>query len=136
MSTTSLTKISTNAEGVKLSKASLKHRIRHFLLGVIALAAGLVGLFIIFRNELSLRPGIAEIPPFFPLYFPGSFLLILAGVAVMARDLMPMQYEIRFCLICESITKQFRADPRFRDGKKIGDSYVCEKCRQKYLHTS
>ncbi|MFI5448946.1 MAG: hypothetical protein ACHQ03_04170 [Candidatus Bathyarchaeia archaeon] len=77
-------------------------------------------MFIIFRNELSLRPGIAEIPPFFPLYFPGSFLLILAGVAVMAKGLMLMQYEIRFCLICESITKQFRADPRFRDGEKIG----------------
>lgn len=112
---------------MKLSKASLKHRIRNFFLGLIALVAGSAGLFIIFRNELNLRPGIAEIPAFFPLYFPGSFLLILAGVAVMIKGLMPMKYEIRFCLICESITKQFRADPRFKDGKKIGDSYVCDK---------
>jgi len=51
--------------------------------------------------------------------------LIIAGVAVMIEGVMPMKYEIRFCLICESITKQFRADPRFNDGKKIGNSFVC-----------
>ncbi len=61
--------------------------------------------------------------------------MILAGIAVMIKGLVPMKYEIRFCLMCASITKQFRADPRFKNGKKIGDSYICEKCGQKYLHT-
>jgi len=61
-----------------------------------AIVTGLTGLFIIFRSELNLRSGITEIPPFFSLYFPGSFLLILAGITVMIKSLMPRKCE-RYC---------------------------------------
>jgi len=51
----------------------------------------------------------------------------------MIRSLLPIKQELRFCPICASKTKHFLADPRFKDGKKIGDSYVCQACGQKYL---
>ncbi len=118
---------------MNLSKASIKHRARNFLVGLTALLVGLAGLAVVFRSVVSIRPGISIIPPLVRLYLPASFLLILGGIAVMIRSLLPMKHELRFCLLCAAETKHFRADPRFKDGKKIGDSYVCEACGQKYL---
>jgi hypothetical protein len=118
---------------VNLSKASLKHRCRNFGIGLTALLAGLVGLFLVLRSELNVRPGVYQIPPSLALYLPASFLLILCGIVVMVRGLRPVKHELRFCLMCGVKTNQFRTDARFKDGKKIGDSCVCETCGQKYL---
>jgi len=118
---------------VKFSKASLKQRIRNFIFGMAVLATGLTALLVIFQSKLKLSPDVAKIPAFFPPYFPGSLLLVFAGIAVMIKAAMPMNYELKLCLLCQSITKQFQADLRFRNGKKIGETYVCENCGQKYL---
>jgi hypothetical protein len=101
--------------------------------GLTAVLLGLLGIFLVYRSKVNIRAGISVIPPLIWLYFPGSLLLILGGIVVMIRSFLPMKHELRFCLMCASETKHFRADPRFKDGKKIGDSYVCETCGQKYL---
>ena len=118
---------------VNLSKASFKHRVRNFLFGLTASLVGLLGSYLVFRSRLTIRLGISEIPPGIGLYLPGAVILILGGILVMAGSLKPMKRGLRFCLICASNTNHFRADPRFKDGKKIGDSYVCDACGQKYL---
>jgi hypothetical protein len=117
---------------MKLSK-SLKHRCRSFVLGLIALSAGVAGLVIVLRSELNVRPGIYQIPPSLPFYLPASFLLIICSIVVMIRGLRPIKHELRFCVLCGTETNHFRTDSRFKDGKKIGDSCVCENCGQKYL---
>ena len=118
---------------MNLSKASFKHRVKNFLVGLTAVLVGLLGLYLVFRSRLNIRVGISEIPPGIGLYLPGAFLLILGGIVVIVRNLKSMKRELMFCLICASNTNHFRADPRFKDGKKIGDSYVCDTCGQKYL---
>ena len=119
---------------MSVSRPSLKHRSRNFLIGLLALIAGLLGLSLIFRSELNIRPGVYEIPPILSLYFPASFLLILGGVAVLFGSLRPMKHDVKFCLMCGLMTKHFRTDSKFKDGAKIGNTYVCERCGQKYLY--
>jgi hypothetical protein len=51
ISTIKLTGDRRDQRWVKLSKASLKHRIRNFILGMTALATGLTGLLIIFLTS-------------------------------------------------------------------------------------
>jgi hypothetical protein len=118
---------------VNLSKASLRHRSRRFLVGLTAILVGLLGFALIFQSKLTIRPGVSEVPPGLRFFVPGSILLILGGLVAVIGSLMPMRRELMFCVFCDAKTNHFRADPRFKDGKKIGDSYVCETCGQKYL---
>lgn len=118
---------------MRFSKARIRHRIRSLLLGLFALILGLLGSYLVLTTRLSPGPRVSDIPPGVRLFFPGAVLLILGAIVAMARSVMPIKHELRFCPLCGSDTNQFLADPRFRDGKKIGDSYVCEICGQKYL---
>jgi hypothetical protein len=118
---------------VDLLRASIKHRLKNFLFGSAALILGLFGSYLVVHSRLILQSRTSEILPGIGLYLPGSILLVIGGIVMMARSVGPMALESRTCLMCGSRTPHFLADPRFKNGKKMGDSYACESCGQKYL---
>ncbi len=118
-----------------LTRASIKQRARTFLLGLATLLSGLVGSYLVLRYGLAFSSGTSAVPPGLRLILPGCVLLIICAVVVIGRSLTPLRWESRLCYLCAKPTRHFRSDPRFREGRKIGDTYVCDDCGQKYLVT-